>query len=54
MSDLYTHVCDCNIAFVHVRNELLESMIISSKTRFELLTRYKEEDCFQIDEKYHE
>jgi hypothetical protein len=54
MNDLYTHVCDCNIAFVHVRNELLESMIISSKTRFELFTKYEEENCFQIDEEYHE
>jgi hypothetical protein len=54
LEDFYTHVCDCNLAFVHVRNDLFKSMMISSRTRLELLTKYEKEKCFQIDNEYHE
>jgi hypothetical protein len=54
MSELYMHVCDCNIVFVHVRNELLESVIVSSKTRLSILIEYEKEECFQIDSNFHE
>jgi hypothetical protein len=50
---LYTHVCDCNLAFVHVRNELFKSMIISSRTRLRILIEYEKEECFQIDSNMH-
>jgi hypothetical protein len=53
-SDLYIHMCDCNLAFVHVRNELLKSIIISLKTRLNLLTKYEEKNCFQVENEYHE
>jgi hypothetical protein len=53
-SDLYIHVCDCNLAFVHVRNELFKSIIISFKTCLNLLTEYKKKKCFQIESEYHE
>jgi hypothetical protein len=46
MSNLYTHVCDCNLAFVHVRNKLSKSVIISSKTRLSILIEYEEKECF--------
>jgi hypothetical protein len=53
-SELYTHVCECNLAFVHVRNELFKSTIISLKTRLNFLTEYEEKECFQIESEYHE
>jgi hypothetical protein len=53
-SELYTHVCDCNLAFVHVRNELFKSIIISLKTRLNLLTEYEKKECFHIESEYHE
>jgi hypothetical protein len=54
MSDLYTHVCDCNLIFVHVRNDLFKSVIISLRTRLELLIEYEEKECFQIESDLHE
>ncbi len=52
--ELYIHVCDCNLTFVHVRNAFVKSVIISSKTRLELLTKYEKEECFQIELEFHE
>jgi hypothetical protein len=54
MRELYTHVCDCNLTFVHVRNELSTAMKISSRTRLRILIEYEKKDCFQIDVNYHE
>jgi hypothetical protein len=57
LSDLggfYTHVCDCNLTFVHVRNALVNSVTISSKTRLRLLTEYEKEECFQVETELHE
>lgn len=54
MRDLYTHVCDCNMNFVHVRNDLFTSVIVSSRTRLDVLIEYEEKNCFQIDLAYHE
>ncbi len=54
LEDFYTHVCDCNLAFVQIRNDLFKSMMISFRTRLELLTKYEKEECFQIDSEYHE
>ncbi len=54
MSNLYTHVCNCNLVFVHVRNDLFKSMIISLRTRLRLLIEYEEKECFQIESDLHE
>ncbi len=54
MSDFYTHVCDCNLIFVHVKNDLLRSMIISFRTRLELLIEYEKKECFQVESDFHE
>jgi hypothetical protein len=53
LDEFYTHVCDCNLAFVHVENVLVKSVMISSKTRLELLTEYEKEECFQIKFELH-
>ncbi len=37
MNKFYTHVCDCDLTFVHVRNDLFKSMMISLKTRLSIL-----------------
>jgi hypothetical protein len=54
LDEFYTHVCDCNLAFVHVRNVMISSMIISSKTRLNILTEYEKEKCFQMKLELHE
>jgi hypothetical protein len=54
MRELYTHVCDCNLIFVHVKNELSTAMKISLRTRLRILIEYEKKDCFQIDVSYHE
>jgi hypothetical protein len=54
LDDLYTHVCDCNIAFVHVRNATSKSVLILSKSRLDLLIEYEEKECFQVESKLHE
>jgi hypothetical protein len=54
LDDFYTHVCDCNLAFVHVRNARTDPVIISSRTRLGILTEYDEERCFQVEPELHE
>jgi hypothetical protein len=54
MRDLYTHVCNCNMNFVHVRNDLFTTMIVSSRIRLDVFIEYEEESCFQINLAYHE
>jgi hypothetical protein len=53
MRGLYTYVCDCNMNFVHVRNDLFTTMIVSSRTRLDVFIEYKEENYFQINFAYH-
>lgn len=47
LDEFYTHVCDCNLKFVHVRNELFKSVIIFSRTKLDLLTEYEKENTFK-------
>jgi hypothetical protein len=54
LDEFYTHVCDCNLAFVHVRNALISSVMISSKTRLKILIEYEKEECFQMKLELHE
>ncbi len=54
LDEFYTHVCDCNLTFVHVRNAVVNSVTISSKTRLRLLTEYEKKECFQVETKLHE
>ncbi len=52
--ELYIHVCDCNLAFIHVKNAFVKSVIILLKTRLELLTEYEKKECFQVKFEFHE
>jgi hypothetical protein len=54
LDDFYTHVCDCNLAFVHVKNARISSVIISSRTRLSILIEYEKEKCFQMKSNLHE
>jgi hypothetical protein len=54
LDDFYTHVCDCNLAFVHVKNARIDSVIISSRTRLDIFTEYEKERCFQMKLELHE
>jgi hypothetical protein len=51
--EFYTHVCDCNLTFVHVKNALINSMMISSKTRLKILIEYEKKECFQVKFELH-
>jgi hypothetical protein len=44
--EFYTYVCDCNIAFVHVKKAQISSIMISSKTRLNILIEYEKKKCF--------
>jgi hypothetical protein len=54
LDEFYTHVCDCNLTFVHVKNALISSMMISSRTRLNILIEYEKEKCFQMKFELHE
>jgi hypothetical protein len=54
LDEFYTHVCDCNLTFVHVKNALINSMMISLKTRLEIFIEYEKEECFQVKFELHE
>lgn len=44
LDEFFTHVCDCNLTFVHVRNALINSVIISSRTRLDTLIEYEKKE----------
>ena len=50
----YIHVCDCNLFFVQIRNDLTISVIISRRSRLSILIEYEKKECYQIESSYHE
>ncbi len=54
MSNFYTYVCNCNLIFIHVKNDLYKSVIISFKTRLELLIKYEKKEYFSIKSDFYE
>ena len=47
--DFYTHVVDCNMIYVNVKNDLSIVKRISRRARLELLIEYEKEKCYQIN-----
>ena len=54
LSDFYTHVCHDNVTEIHVKNDKNMTIRISRRTRLKILIEYKIENCYQIDDVYHE
>ena len=52
--DFYFHVCDGNMSCVQLRNDRNIVVNISRRARFGLLIEYEKEDCYQIDDEYHD
>ena len=50
----YTHICDCNISFVQVKNDLPIPVALPKRARLGTLTEYEEEGCYQVEAEYHE
>ena len=54
LDDFYTHVCHDNVAEIHVKNDKNMTVRIPRRARLKTLTEYETEDCYQIDDVYHE
>ena len=54
LNDFYIHVCHDNVTGVHVRNDKNMTVKISRRARLRTLTEYETEECYQIDDEYHE
>ena len=51
--DFYIHIVDCNMTMIQIKNDLSIPVRISRRVRLNLLTKYEEEDCFQINLELH-
>ena len=52
--NFYIHVCDCNMFYVHVKNDRSTSIIFVCRARLKTLTEYEKKDCYEIENSYHE
>ena len=54
LNDFYTHVCYDNVTEIYVKNDKNITIRISRRARLKILIKYEVEDCYQIDDIYHE
>src|SRR5947207_8840564 len=52
--EAYAHLIDANIQFVHLKNDLNQSIHINFKNCLEKITKMKEKHCYLIDENSHD
>ena len=52
--DFYTHIVDCNMTMIQMKNDLSISTKISRRARLNLFIEYEEKNCFQINFKFHD
>src|SRR5436190_24244216 len=50
----YAHLVDANVQFVHLKNDLNQSIHINFKNCLEKITEIKEKHCYLIDENSHD
>lgn len=50
---IYAHIVDCNMLFVHVRNDEDNSLIISRHTRLRTITEIEDESCYSANSEDH-
>ena len=44
--DAFSHIVDVNLSFIHIWNDLLIPVILFCHIKLEVVTEYKEEDCY--------
>ena len=54
LNDFYIYVCHDNVTEIYVRNDKNMTVKISRWIRLKTLIEYKTEECYQIDDEYHE
>ena len=54
IENFYIHICDCNLFFVQIRNDLFMSIVLFKRARLDTLIKYEKKNCYQIKIKYHE
>src|SRR6266480_3997912 len=53
-SKVYAHLVDANIQFVHLKNDLNQSIHINLKNCLEKITEMKEKHCYLVDKNSHD
>src|SRR5438034_8108186 len=52
-SEVYAHLIDTNIKFVHLKNDLNQSIYINFKNCLEKITKMKEKHCYLVNKNSH-
>ena len=50
----YTHLVDANVQFMHLKNDLNQSIHINLKNCLEKITKMKEKHCYLVDKNSHD
>src|SRR5436190_9395222 len=53
-SEVYAHLVDANIQFMHLKNNLNQSIHINFKNCLEKITEMKKKHCYLINENFHD
>src|SRR5438034_4703386 len=53
-SEAYAHLIDVNIQFVHLKNDLNQSIHINFKNYLEKIIEMKKKHCYLVDENSHD
>src|SRR5204863_3167177 len=53
-SEIYAHLVDTNIQFMHLKNNSNQSIHINFKNCLEKITEMKEKHCYLVDENSHD
>src|SRR6266480_4379358 len=53
-SEAYAHLVDANVQFMHLKNDLNQSIHINLKNCLEKITEMKEKHCYLINENSHD
>src|SRR5436190_9401521 len=52
-SEVYAHLIDTNVQFMHLKNNLNQSIHINFKNCLEKITKMKEKHCYLVDKNSH-
>src|SRR5436190_19728459 len=53
-SEAYAHLVDTNIQFMHLKNDLNQSIHINFKNCLEKITKMKKKHCYLVNENSHD
>src|SRR5436190_18792615 len=53
-SEIYAHLIDANIQFMHLKNNSNQSIHINFKNCLEKITKMKKKHCYLVDENFHD